>query len=202
MYQEYWRYYEEHAKKLKESSQMFSLAEYVEKNLHSPSYASESDANNSPPTSPRSMCNYSFTTNVTPVMVTNATTIGEQLVDLTRAIEGLMKHIQEQDAQIARLINKADNIDASHVMGKQVEAHDEVEMPIKQYYTEKDKSAKEFQISSDGLILVDQLKEFIEGTIRSKIEGSSRPSFTYSKPYTPRIDSLKIPMGYQPSKFQ
>ncbi|KAL0322477.1 UNVERIFIED_CONTAM: hypothetical protein Sangu_1867000 [Sesamum angustifolium] len=113
-----------------------------------------------------------------------------------------MKHVQEQDSQIARLINKADNIDASHVMGKQVEAHDEVEMPIKQHYTEKDKSAKELQISTDGLIPVDQLKEFIEGTIRSKIEGSSRSSFTYSKLYTLRIDSLKMPMGYQPPKFQ
>ncbi|KAL0370509.1 UNVERIFIED_CONTAM: hypothetical protein Sangu_0369000 [Sesamum angustifolium] len=86
--------------------------------------------------------------------------------------------------------------------GKQVEAHDEVEMPIKQHYTENDKFAKELQISSDGLIPVDQLKEFIEETIRSKIEGSSRSSFTYSKPYTPRIISLKMPMDYQPSKFQ
>ncbi|KAL0302462.1 UNVERIFIED_CONTAM: hypothetical protein Scaly_3032200 [Sesamum calycinum] len=160
------------SKKLKESSQMSPLADY------------------------------SFTTNVASVMVINATTIEEQLADLTRAIEGLMKHVQEQDAQIARLINKADNIDASHVMEKQVEAHDEVEMPIKQHYAEKDKSAKEFQISSDGLIPVDQLKEFIEGTIRSKVEGSSRSSFTYSKPYTPRIDSLKMPIGYQPPKFQ
>ncbi|KAL0284393.1 UNVERIFIED_CONTAM: hypothetical protein Sangu_2473500 [Sesamum angustifolium] len=125
----------------------------------------------------------------------NAITIEEQLADLTRAIDGLMKHVKEQDAQITRLINKADNIDASHVMEKQVEAHDEVEMPIKQHYAEKDKSAKEFQISSDGLIPVDQLKEFIEGTIRSKVEGSSRSSVTYSKPYTPRIDSLKMPIG-------
>ncbi|KAL0316658.1 UNVERIFIED_CONTAM: hypothetical protein Sradi_5544000 [Sesamum radiatum] len=158
------------SKKLKESSQMSPLAEYVEKNLHSLSYASESDANKSSPTSPRSVSSYSFTTNVAPVMVINATTIEEQLADLTRAVEGLMKHVQEQDAQIARLINKADNIDASHVMEKQVEAHDEVGMPIKQHYAEKDKSAKEFQISSDGLIPVDQLKEFIEGTIRSKVE--------------------------------
>ncbi|KAL0324468.1 UNVERIFIED_CONTAM: hypothetical protein Scaly_2413900 [Sesamum calycinum] len=186
------------SKNLKESSQMSPLAEYIEKNLHSPSYAGESDANKSPPSSPRSVSSYS----VAPVMVTNTTTIEEQLASLTRAIEGLTKHVQEQDAQIARLINKANNVDASHVMGKQVEAHDEVEMPIKQHDTEKDKSAKELQISSDGLIPMDQLKEFIEGTIRSKIEGSSRSSFTYSKPYTPRIDSLKMPMGYQPPKFQ
>ncbi|KAL0411798.1 UNVERIFIED_CONTAM: hypothetical protein Slati_3769500 [Sesamum latifolium] len=51
----------------------------------------------------------------------------EQLASLTRAIEGLTKHVQEQDAQIARLINKADNVDASHIMGKQVKAHDEAE---------------------------------------------------------------------------
>ncbi|KAL0307925.1 UNVERIFIED_CONTAM: hypothetical protein Sangu_3002800 [Sesamum angustifolium] len=49
---------------------------------------------------------------------------------------------------------------------------------------------------------MDQLKEFIEETIRSKVEGSSKSSLTYSKPYTPRIDSLKMPMGYQPQKFQ
>ncbi|KAL0318305.1 UNVERIFIED_CONTAM: hypothetical protein Sangu_1986700 [Sesamum angustifolium] len=190
------------SKKLKESSQMSPLAEYVEKNLHSPSYVSESNTNESSPTSPRSVSSYSFTTNAVLVMVTNATTIEEQLASLTRGIEGLTKHVQEQDVQIARLINKADNIDASHVMGKQVEAHDEVEMPIKQQYTENDKFAKQIQIPSDGLIPVDQLKEFIEGTIKSKIEGSSRSSFTYSKPYTPRIDSLKMSMGYQPPKFQ
>ncbi|KAL0370671.1 UNVERIFIED_CONTAM: hypothetical protein Sangu_0385200 [Sesamum angustifolium] len=87
-------------------------------------------------------------------------------------------------------------------MEKQVEAHDEAETSIKQHYTEKDKSAKEFQISSDGLIPVDQLKEFIEGTIRSKIEGSSKSSLTYSKPYTKKIDNLKMPMSYEPPKFQ
>ncbi|KAL0444404.1 UNVERIFIED_CONTAM: hypothetical protein Slati_2163100 [Sesamum latifolium] len=115
-------------------------------------------------------------------MVTNATTIEEQLASLTRAIEGLTKHIQEQDAQIARMIHKADNVDASHIMEKQVEVHDEAEVSTKQRYTKNDKSAKELQVSSDGLIPVDQLKEFIEGTIKSKIEGSLKLSLTYSKP--------------------
>ncbi|KAL0329391.1 UNVERIFIED_CONTAM: hypothetical protein Sradi_4925800 [Sesamum radiatum] len=134
-------------------------------------------------------------------MMTNTTTIEELLASLMRAIERLTKHVQEQDAQIAQLINQADNVDTSHIMGKQVEAYDKVEAPAKQHYTENDKYAKELQISSNGLILMDQVKEFIEGTIRSKIEGSSKSSLTYSKPYTPRIDSLKMPMGYQPSKF-
>ncbi|KAL0308745.1 UNVERIFIED_CONTAM: hypothetical protein Sradi_5816800 [Sesamum radiatum] len=94
-------------KKLKESSQMSPLAWYVEKNLHSPSYAGESDVNKSPPSSPRSVSSYSFTTNVLQ----------------------LWNH-QKQD------------------------------------------------------------------------RGSLKSSLTYSKQYTPRIDGLKMPMGYQPPKFQ
>ncbi|KAL0448901.1 UNVERIFIED_CONTAM: hypothetical protein Slati_1446500 [Sesamum latifolium] len=190
------------SKKIKDSPQITPLTEYVQKDLGSPNHTSEDDGNKSPPSSPRAVSSHSFTTNMPPVIVTNATTIEEQLASLTRAIKGLMKHVQEKDAQIAMLIQKTDNVDASHIMGKQVEAHDEAEISTKQRYTENDKFVKELQVSSDGLILVDQLKEFIEGTIRRMIEGSSKSSLTYSKPYTPRIDSLKMPMGYQPPKFQ
>ncbi|KAL0454765.1 UNVERIFIED_CONTAM: hypothetical protein Slati_0815700 [Sesamum latifolium] len=174
---------------------MTPLTEYVQKDLGSPNHASKHDGNKSPPSSPCSMSSYSFTTNVAPIMVTKATTIEEKLASLTRAIEGLTKHVQKQDAQIARLINKADNVDASYIMEKQVEAHDEVEVSTKQRYTENDKPAKEPRISSNGLIPMDQLKKIIEGTIRSKIEGSSKSSLTYFKPYTQRIDNLKMPMG-------
>ncbi|KAK4382208.1 hypothetical protein Sango_2894500 [Sesamum angolense] len=75
------------SKKLKESSQVSPRTEYVEKNLHLPSYAGESDANKSPPSSPRSVSSYSFTTNVAPVMVTNATTIEERLSSI-RSLKG------------------------------------------------------------------------------------------------------------------
>ncbi|KAL0457949.1 UNVERIFIED_CONTAM: hypothetical protein Slati_0422100 [Sesamum latifolium] len=164
------------SKKIKDSSQMTPLTEYVQKNLDSHSHASEDNGNKSPPFSPRSVSSYFFTTNVAPIMATNAITIEEQLASLTRAIEGLTKHVQEM--------------------------HKLLEASTKKHYTEKDKCAKELQISYNRLIPVDQLKEFIEGTIISKIEGSSKSSLTYSKPYTQRIDSLKMSMGYQPPKFQ
>ncbi|KAL0383028.1 UNVERIFIED_CONTAM: hypothetical protein Scaly_0590100 [Sesamum calycinum] len=96
----------------------------------------------------------------------------------------------------------ADNVDTTHIIGKQAEAHDEAEASTKQHYTKKDKSAKEFQVSSNGMIPVEQLKEFIEGTIKSKIDGNSKSPLTHSKPYTQRIDNLKMPIGYQPLKFQ
>ncbi|KAL0463424.1 UNVERIFIED_CONTAM: hypothetical protein Slati_0230000 [Sesamum latifolium] len=44
--------------------------------------------------------------------------------------------------------------------------------------------------------------EFIMGTIQNKLSGSSKSFMTYTKPYTQRIDDLKIPVGYQPPKFQ
>ncbi|XP_057790926.1 uncharacterized protein LOC131008040 [Salvia miltiorrhiza] len=40
------------------------------------------------------------------------------------------------------------------------------------------------------------------GTVKDKFEGTSKSAWTYSKPYTTRIDSLKMPIGYQPPKFQ
>ncbi|XP_012852619.1 PREDICTED: uncharacterized protein LOC105972229 [Erythranthe guttata] len=42
----------------------------------------------------------------------------------------------------------------------------------------------------------------ISRTIKDKLEGSSKSPSTYVKPYTQRIDDLKMPMGYIPPKFQ
>ncbi|XP_070029337.1 uncharacterized protein [Nicotiana sylvestris] len=52
------------------------------------------------------------------------------------------------------------------------------------------------------MIPIDQLKEFIEGTIKNKYEVAVKSSLTYAKPYTARVDTLKMPAGYQPPKFQ
>ncbi|KAL0313446.1 UNVERIFIED_CONTAM: hypothetical protein Sradi_5743900 [Sesamum radiatum] len=73
--------------------------------------------------------------------------------------------------------------------------------PKMQRYTENNKSTKHLQVSYDGLIPVDQrknsLREPSEATLRE-----AKVILTYLKPYTPRIHSLKMPMGYQLPKFQ
>ena len=42
----------------------------------------------------------------------------------------------------------------------------------------------------------------ITNTIRVQYSGPSQSTLMYSKPYTKRIDNLRMPVGYQPPKFQ
>ncbi|KAA0042440.1 ty3-gypsy retrotransposon protein [Cucumis melo var. makuwa] len=44
--------------------------------------------------------------------------------------------------------------------------------------------------------------DMIENSIRAQYGGSPQTSFMYSKLYTKRIDNLRMPLGYQPPKFQ
>ncbi|XP_031131677.1 uncharacterized protein LOC116033061 [Ipomoea triloba] len=54
---------------------------------------------------------------------------------------------------------------------------------------------------TEGMILVDQLNDYIMGAIKGKLDGG-QSSYSYAKPYTQRIEELKMPFGYQPPKFQ
>ncbi|KAM1237849.1 hypothetical protein ACFX2G_039529 [Malus domestica] len=52
-----------------------------------------------------------------------------------------------------------------------------------------------------GSLSIQQLQEMIANTIKVQYEGSSHDSVLYSKPYSKKIDALKMPRGYQPPKF-
>ncbi|KAH7847384.1 hypothetical protein Vadar_025500 [Vaccinium darrowii] len=67
--------------------------------------------------------------------------------------------------------------------------------------TNSETSSSKVQVSNDGLIPVDQLKEFILGAIAQKDARSSQVFRSYTKPYTQRIEQLKMPENYQPPKF-
>uniref|UniRef100_A0A6N2LI50 Retrotransposon gag domain-containing protein n=1 Tax=Salix viminalis TaxID=40686 RepID=A0A6N2LI50_SALVM len=55
---------------------------------------------------------------------------------------------------------------------------------------------------TDGIFTTNQLKELIKEAITDQVESSIQPSYSYVKPYTQRIDLLKMPLSYQPPKFQ
>ncbi|KAF3640550.1 hypothetical protein FXO37_23402 [Capsicum annuum] len=132
-------------------------------------------------------------------IVTDASFVEEQLVNLMKVIEGLTKYVQSQDAQIGKLADRIDGLingESSHALGKAPEGH-ETEHPGKQT-----PPAKEVQVSSEGMIPINPLKLFIKGTLKDKYDVFTKCSLTYAKLYTARIDSLKMPVGYQPPKFQ
>lgn len=48
---------------------------------------------------------------------------------------------------------------------------------------------------TEGMILVDQLKDYTKGSIKGNFD-ERQPSYTYTKPYTQKIEELKMPFGY------
>ncbi|KAI3457318.1 hypothetical protein Pfo_013981 [Paulownia fortunei] len=151
------------SKKLLSSSEITPLLETAEKDSPHLVNTNEDDGDlkdESASSTPRSASSYSFSSNITPVMVTNATTLEEQIASLIRPLRDSLNMFKSKTLKSQNYEQKAFN--------------------------------SRIQVSSDGLIPVDQLKEFIMGTIKDKFDGSSKSSLTYAKPYTQRIDNLKM----------
>ena len=99
-------------------------------------------------------------------MVTNTSSVKEQFVSFTRAIEGLTKYVQNQDAWIVNQTYTVDGImdeDSIHAPRKCPQVQKTVDRPSKQV-----EHAKEIQVSSYGTIPINQIKEFIMGSIKYK----------------------------------
>ncbi|KAF3652642.1 putative mitogen-activated protein kinase kinase kinase A-like [Capsicum annuum] len=123
----------------------------------------------------------------------------EQLANLTKAIEGLTNYVQNQEARIDKIVDRVEGLiggEFSHAPRKAPEVH-EIENPMKQTL-----STKEVQVSAEGMIPIGQLREFIKESLKDKYDVVTKTSFAYAKPYTARINSLKMLAGYQPPKFQ
>ena len=106
--------------------------------------------------------------------------------------------MEDRDVQMASMMNKIESLGESNQADDNPQKlQDVIESSAKQQETQNN-----LQVSADGSIPVDQLKEIILGTIKDKYEGTLKYSLTYAKPYTQRIDQLKMPISYQPPKFQ
>ena len=106
--------------------------------------------------------------------------------------------MQDQDNNIFKLTERVENVmdgDSIHAPGKCPMVQEKGESPTKQTHVD------ELQVSAEKGLPSHQLKDFILGTTKDKYDVPSKSSFTYTKPYTLRIDVLKIPAGYQPPKF-
>ncbi|KAM2774447.1 hypothetical protein COP1_019335 [Malus domestica] len=101
--------------------------------------------------------------------------MNEAIVKLTRTVE-------EKDLQIDAL--------------KEVDVEEEPPMEKVEEKPEPDQA-----MAFMGSLSIQQLQEIIASTIKAQYEGSSHDSVLYSKPYSKKIDVLKMLRGYQPPKF-
>ena len=84
-----------------------------------------------------------ITTMVMQVIVTDTSSIKEQLVSLTRAIEGLTKYVQYQDAQIVKRPDRVEGMmyeKSSHAPRKHSQVQETVDRPSNQVKHAKDPS--------------------------------------------------------------
>ncbi|KAM1953962.1 hypothetical protein EV2_024142 [Malus domestica] len=136
------------------------------------------------------------------VMTAGATSVEEQLAQMNEAIARLTRTVEEKDLQIAALVNRLEAQDSEKPDPENDPlkggAGGDEEPPVKKI----DGKPKPDQATAlMGSLSIQQLQEMITNTIKAQYEGSSYTSGLYSKPYSKKIDALRMPRGYQPPKF-
>uniref|UniRef100_A0A2N9E6Y6 Uncharacterized protein n=1 Tax=Fagus sylvatica TaxID=28930 RepID=A0A2N9E6Y6_FAGSY len=130
-----------------------------------------------------------------PAMMTETAVVDERIVAMERAISKLTKTVEEKDLQIATLMNKLE----VHNHGESSNGPVHQRTPQDGHKRVEDQHTNSTSIAS---LSVQQLHDMITNTIRAQYGGAPQSTLMYSKPYTKRIDSLRMPPGYQPPKFQ
>ena len=140
------------------------------------------------------------------VMTTDTTSVEEQLAEMARAIAKLTKTVEEKDMQIVSLINKVEvQVQNTGESSQGLNHLPNVAFPLNDAphtYRTMQIERQMTKSASMASLSIQQLQDMITNTIRVQYGGPSQSTLMYSKPYTKRIDNLRMPIGYQPSKFQ
>ncbi|PIN26241.1 hypothetical protein CDL12_01008 [Handroanthus impetiginosus] len=131
--------------------------------------------------------------------------VDDQLAHMAQAIVDLHKVVEDKDHQIAQLMSKLEHShigESSHNHQPHPRHAEEFKRNEETPYQQVPGPRANQSTLSVGALTVEQLQDMITSTIRAQYGGPSQSSLAYSKPYTKRIDSLRMPIGYQPPKFQ
>ncbi|TYJ97447.1 ty3-gypsy retrotransposon protein [Cucumis melo var. makuwa] len=133
--------------------------------------------------------------NVMPVMMTDIMAEAA-MAETERKVNFLMKVVEEQDHEITTL-------------REQMQTHEIAESSQTLVVKAIDKGknvVQENQPQQQSVFVpslsVQKLQDMIANSIRAQYGGPLQTTLMYSKPYTKRIDNSRMPLGYQPEKFQ
>jgi len=138
-------------------------------------------------------------------MVTEATSIEEQLASMKVTLDRLLKgsvgkdaQIKRQGRQVAILTKKLEKrpIEASN---KCSDAEDSDDVSNHNEKSENERKSKKDH--SLGSMSVEQIQSLIANAVKAQLGEESCKTHLYTKPYTKRIDALRMPRDYQPPKF-
>ena len=130
-------------------------------------------------------------------MMTNTSIVEEKMVEMEQRVILLTKALEDKDVKIATLMNKLELQDSGEPsLGPEHPSG----FTLKEGKLGEGTSQHR-QSTLIASISVQQLQDLITNTIRAQYGGSSTSSLIYSKPYTKRIDNIRMPNGYQPPKF-
>ncbi|KAM2732019.1 hypothetical protein FF1_034634 [Malus domestica] len=138
---------------------------------------------------------------VAQVMTIGVTSIEEQLAQMNEAIARLTRIVEEKDLQIAALVSRLEPQDDENPnpdndpLKRRDDEEEEPQVEKNDVKPEPDQAA-----ALMGSLSIQQLQEMITNTIKAQYEWSSYTSGFYSKPYSKKIDALRMSRGYQPPK--
>ena len=136
---------------------------------------------------------------VAQVLTVGAISVEEKLAQMKETIARLTETAEEKDLQITALTNRLGaRYEEGDGSGIEKGADEEEEPPVEK---PEEKQELDQPAALLGALSIQQLQEMIANTIKAQYEGSSYTSVLYSKPYSKRIDALRMPRGYQPPKF-
>ncbi|KAL0427598.1 UNVERIFIED_CONTAM: hypothetical protein Slati_2934600 [Sesamum latifolium] len=136
-------------------------------------------------------------------MMTDEAAMEEQLAPMTQAISNLQNIVEDKDFKIAQLSSNQEhtNVEEPHDNHKHAFFSNHVENE-KQVDTHDSVQKSTHSETSIAILSVQQLHEMITNTIKTHYRGTTQSSPAYSKPYTKRIDVLRMPMEYLQLELQ
>ncbi|KAL2470475.1 Retrotrans gag domain-containing protein [Abeliophyllum distichum] len=135
----------------------------------------------------------------------------DRIQQMALAIEKLTKSLEDKEAQISTFMHRLElqspltkdspkNASSSRIKDPEIQEHQQKQDIHDQTVVQN--VLRDTTQLYVGSLSIQQLQHMIADTIRAQYGGSPQSSLVYAKPYSRRIEEMRMPLGYQPPKFQ